>query len=98
MNHKEFSSDTHTATVLCSGAVENSSSLSFLDDYVKKKIELTLDFEGVSYINSCGFGALVEGHLLFENKGLKLYFKNIDPTIRKTISYLGAEELLNILA
>lgn len=97
MKHKDISSHDGIIELLCIGSIENSHDLAFLETIVKKNKETILDFDSVDYINSCGFGALVESHLLFEKHQIKLSFKNIEPTIRKTIAYLGAEELLNLL-
>jgi len=97
MKYKDISSHDDVIEILCVGSIENSNDLAFLDTITEKNKETILDFSGVNYINSCGFGALVESHLLFEKHQLKLSFRNIESTIRKAIGYLGAEELLNLL-
>ena len=56
--------------------------------------KVRVNLEGVSYINSSGFGAMVEETMNFKDAGKKLTFYGLDPLIRKTIDILGAEELL----
>jgi anti-anti-sigma factor len=97
MTYQEISLTDQHANIACTGTVENSNDFRFLDAYLKKKINVTLDLTHLDYINSCGFGAMVEESMNFSDAELELIMKGLKPSIRKTLALLGAEELLNFV-
>ena len=97
MNHQEISIEKQLATVLCQGNVENSNDFQFLETYLKRQVSVKLDLSGLEYINSCGFGAMVEESMNFSDAGLDLSLKGLKPHIRKTLALLGAEQLLHFI-
>ena len=97
MTHQEISLENQVALILCGGNVENSNDFKFLDTYLKRRISVKLDLSGLEYINSCGFGAMVEESMNFSDAGLELSIKGLKPHIRKTLALLGAEQLLNFI-
>ena len=58
---------------------------------------MDLDLSELDYVNSCGFGAMVEESMNFSDAGLELTMKGLKSNIRKTLALLGAEELLNFI-
>lgn len=97
MNHEETSvTDGHIA-IACSGSIENSNDFQFLEAYVVRKCSVDLDLSQLEYVNSCGFGAMVEESMNFSDAGLTLRMKGLKSNIRKTLALLGAEELLTFI-
>lgn len=94
MNHVETSEADGRIAIACSGSIENSNDFKFLDAYIKKGSNVDLDLSGLDYVNSCGFGAMVEESMNFSDAGLELTIKGLKANIRKTLALLGAEELL----
>ena len=97
MNYREKKTGDDRVLITCEGSIENSNDFQFLEDYLHKNLNVDLDLSGLSYVNSCGFGAMVEESMNFADKGLELTFKGLKPTIRKTLALLGAEELLHFV-
>lgn len=82
---------------LCSGSLEASVDLQFVEDARGEGHSVILDMSGVDYINSCGFGALVEESMGFQDLGKTLSLMKLRAPIRDTINVLGAEQLLTFL-
>jgi anti-anti-sigma factor len=95
MIYEEISSSEGRMAIACSGSIENSNDFQFLEAYLKQSLSVDLDLSGLEYVNSCGFGAMVEESMNFTDAGLELVIKGLKPNIRKTLALLGAEELLN---
>lgn len=85
----------NTVHILLSGEVVSSSDFQFAETYLQQKKSLLIDLSGITYINSSGFGALVEETMNFRDAKLHLGFCGLNPTIRKTLDILGARELLD---
>jgi|SaaInlStandDraft_1057018.scaffolds.fasta_scaffold101192_2 anti-anti-sigma factor len=97
MNYEEVSDGEDRIQISCEGSIENSNDFQFLETYLNRDLNVDLDLTGLSYVNSCGFGAMVEESMNFADKGLELTIKGLKPTIRKTLALLGAEELLHFV-
>jgi anti-anti-sigma factor len=95
MIHQEISETEGEVLIRCSGDIENSNDLRFLEAYVQKSVHVNLDLSELDYVNSCGFGAMVEETMNFSDANLKLSITGLKSSIRKTLALLGAEELLN---
>ena len=95
MIYQEISQTEGSVVIRCSGDIENSNDLRFLEPYVQKGVQVELDLSELGYVNSCGFGAMVEESMNFEDAGLELKMTGLKAHIRKTLALLGAEELLN---
>lgn len=80
--------------IILDGELLNSSDLDMLETCLGKKKSVFLDMTRVTYINSSGFGALVDETLNFKSAGLSLTMGRMNRQIRKIIGVLGAEELL----
>ena len=79
---------------VCSGSLETSNDLDFLEEGLKAGKSVVLQMAAVNYVNSCGFGALVEESENFKSLGLTLKIKSLPVQVRKTFKILGAEALL----
>jgi len=97
MTYEEVSSSEDRIEISCRGSIENSNDFRFLETYLHRSLNVDLDLSGLAYVNSCGFGAMVEESMNFADKGLELTFRGLKPTIRKTLALLGAEELLHFV-
>ena len=97
MNFEETSSNDDRIHISCGGSIENSNDFKFLETYLHQDLHVDLDLSELSYVNSCGFGAMVEESMNFADKGLELTIKGLKPAIRKTLALLGAEELLHFV-
>lgn len=95
MTYEEVSKNGDRIAIACEGNIENSNDFRFLENYCQEGLNVDLDLSGLEYINSCGFGAMVEESMNFSDKGLELVMSGLAPRIRKTLALLGAEELLN---
>lgn len=97
MDHKILSSSNDLVKVKCSGSLENTRDLSFMENIRKDNKSVLLIMEDLDYVNSCGFGALVEETMNFDDDKLKVKIKKLEPHVRKTLAILGGEQLLNYL-
>lgn len=97
MKYQQISEEHSTAHFECQGSIQNSNDLIFLEPFIKKETSIVLDLSEIDYINSCGFGAMVEETMNFHDAKLKLSIKGLKPNIRKTVAILGGEELLHFL-
>lgn len=97
MNHEETSVTDGFIAIACSGSIENSNDFQFLEAYIDRKCSVDLDLTQLEYVNSCGFGAMVEESMNFSDAGLTLRMKGLKTNIRKTLGLLGAEELLTFI-
>lgn len=95
MNHTVVSQEGNSITFRLDGEIDKSNDFEFLEPCLAKKMSVSVDLAGVTYINSCGFGAMVDEAISFREANAKLEFFNLDPCIRETINMLGAEQLLN---
>ncbi len=82
-------------TYALKGEIVNSADFAFLDACIEEKLSVHLDLSGITYINSSGFGGLVEEAMNFTEARLELILSGLAPGIRKTLAVLGAEELLH---
>lgn len=97
MNYEELSSSEDRIQISCEGSIENSNDFQFLESYLNRNLNVDLDLSELTYVNSCGFGAMVEESMNFADKGLEMTIKGLKPAIRKTLALLGAEELLHFI-
>jgi anti-anti-sigma factor len=97
MNHEETSVTDGHIVMACSGSIENSNDFQFLEAYLARNCSVDLDLSQLEYVNSCGFGAMVEESMNFSDAGLALQIKGLKTNIRKTLALLGAEELLTFI-
>ena len=97
MKHEEISVTDGYITIACTGSIENSNDFQFLEAYIARKANVDLDLLQLEYVNSCGFGAMVEESMNFSDAGLTLRMKGLKSNIRKTLALLGAEELLTFI-
>ncbi len=97
MNIEELEATEGYRRFSLNGELVNSDELNFLDEVLSSGSSAELDLSGVTYINSSGFGAMVEETMNYNEAGLTLTFIGLSSVIRKTIGILGAEELLNFL-
>lgn len=94
MKYETIENRADRVTIRLEGSLESSSDLDVLEPHLKGGKSVLLDLSGVVYINSSGFGAMVEETLNFKDAGLSLTFRRLAPEIRKTMDVLGARELL----
>ncbi len=97
MKHLISKEESNCIEVECSGALENSMDLNFIEGYLSENKNVNLNMAEITYINSCGFGALVEETMNFSDASLKVTISGMKPEIRKTMEILGGEVLLNFL-
>lgn len=80
---------------VCQGAIEQSKDLDFLSEALQHKVSVLLNLSDVNYINSCGFGALVDETEHFKNAGLELTLCDLSAKVRHPLILLGSDVLLN---
>ena len=61
----------------------------FSSHYENGVTKLLLDIEGSKVVNSIGISFLIEIIEKLNDKGGKLYFSNLDPSIEKTFTIMG---------
>jgi anti-anti-sigma factor len=97
MKHLISNEESDFVKVECSGALENSMDLNFIEVYLSENKSVNLIMTEITYINSCGFGALVEETMNFSDANLKVMVSGMNSQVRKTMEILGGEVLLNFL-
>jgi anti-anti-sigma factor len=95
MKHRIISEEDEQIEIKCIGSLEKPKDIEFVENYLNEKKNVSLDMQEVTYINSCGFGALVEETMNFSDANLKVFIHSLNPQVRKTMEILGGEVLLN---
>jgi anti-anti-sigma factor len=97
MKHSVSTEDDNQVEIRCVGSLENSVDLEFVEEYIEIGKNVSLDMSEIEYVNSCGFGALVEETMNFSDSKLKVSIFGLNDQVRKTMEILGGEVLLNFL-
>ena len=97
MKYQQTGTEESTLHYSCSGSIENSNDFRFLEEVLGEGNDVVLDMAEIDYINSCGFGAIVEETMNFSDAGSRLSVISLRPEVRKTLAILGGEELLHYL-
>ncbi|MBF0198065.1 MAG: STAS domain-containing protein [Planctomycetes bacterium] len=97
MKYSNTGTENNTVSISCFGSVENSNDFRFLEEFLEEGHSVVLNMTEVDYINSCGFGAMVEETMNFSDSDCTLSITGLPPGIRKTLAVLGGEELLSYI-